>query len=218
MATKARRRASGVPDASNRNPPVATTSDIRNFVLGIEHFLALLPALAKAKLPEGLVLGVLDGDEACIDELSQQLLDQLLARKQRTAKGETHLVRREEAIADSLVNYLAWIMLEVTRNHQLELRPQLVALLRSQLCGSSPGLFEGYEINQRRDQALLMACRIKLAGEEPSLSKVAKLLGLPGSTVSRWFPKGDLGDRARELAISVVKASTPEGWLEALRK
>ena len=185
---------------------------------GLDSFMALRPELNQEKLSDEIVLGVLDGDEADIDRLSLQLLEKLIARARREAVGETHLQARGQAITDSLANYLASIMLEATLRHDLALRAPLLVLIRHQLCGFNPRSFEDSEIYQRRAQAISAVCQEVLAGRTPSYTWVAEILGVPTSTITRWFPNGVLIAQGQMMAKAMIKLAFPSSALQALRQ
>ncbi|NNJ76139.1 MAG: hypothetical protein HKP56_13390 [Anderseniella sp.] len=101
---------------------------------GIEWLFEVGTELEKWEIPEELVAGALDADEAFICELSLVLLECLVQRREIESSGNTHAVVRGEAISDNFVNFLIAMMLDaLSWNNNLILPRDLAMLIRYQL-------------------------------------------------------------------------------------
>ena len=102
---------------------------------GIEWLFNAGTELEQWKIPEELVAGALDADEASICELSLVLLECLVQRREIENSDKPHaVVVRGKAISDSLVNFLIAMMLDaLSWNSNLILPRDLAILIRYQL-------------------------------------------------------------------------------------
>jgi hypothetical protein len=147
--------------------------------------------LRNVGLDDSLVSPVPHGSSQKIDELCLQLLEKLIERGEREEAGATHLQARKQAITNSLVDYLVCIMLEAIHQDDAFLPASLVVLIRHRLVGANPALWERFELGQKRLRAARLAAQKRHEGEQGSIRQVADLLGLPPSTVARWFREGE---------------------------
>jgi hypothetical protein len=143
--------------------------------------------LRQFKLDRWLVSGALDGNDRDVDELALRLMERLIERDTIEKSGEVHLQSRRIAISDGLVNFLIVAMLEPMEEF---IPPSLVVLIRERLCGTNPDLYKEYLQMQRKRDSLALAAFAFPVGKV-SIRKIAKLMKVQPSTVSRWFPNGD---------------------------
>lgn len=152
-------------------------------------------------IKSSLLLNVMDADEAAISELSLQLLEKLIERKKLQKNGETHLVGRDAAISDALIDYLIKCMLDAMEwTGSLTIPRDLIVLIRERLGGPSSKYRVDAEIKMHRDSAKLIAARFLAAGKKPTFRLIGKALGVDASTVKRWFPDGDMMSEAEKYA------------------
>ena len=124
----------------------------------------------------------------------------LLRRRQLESQGETQLQARKEAISDSLIDYLVITTLEAMKWNGEEFVPgSLVILLRERLLGPNPAYHKAHEKRKNRKDAAFFAAQLLLRGEDCSVRKVAKIMDIDPSTVSRWFPNNSLRTEAERL-------------------
>ena len=90
------------------------------------------------------------------------------------------------AISDSLVDFLIVAMLETMEE---SVPPSLVVLIRNRLCGENPDRRKEQLVMQRRSDAVALAALTFPSGKV-SLRKIAKLMHVQTSTLSRAFPDG----------------------------
>jgi hypothetical protein len=182
---------------------------------GLDPLFALEPELKQHGIDATLVAGALDADPKDVDGLCLQLLEALNDRRRRESQGETALQARNEAIPDSLIDYLVTFILEAMKSNGKEFVPgSLVMLLRERLLGPNPAYHKAYEKQQRRKDAAFLAAQLLLRGEECSVRGVAKIMDIEPSTVSRWFPNNSL----RIEAERIRRLLPDEEWLRMLEE
>jgi predicted transcriptional regulator len=138
------------------------------------------------------VVGSLDADEAAASRLSLRLIELLVERRTREASGDTHLVGRGEAIADSLVNYLIAMMLDALDWTDRMIIPRdLIVLIKHQLRADVSIEARNMEVRHNRHSAVSIGAQLIKRGEPVSLGIVAKIMNVERSTVMRWFKDGD---------------------------
>ncbi len=162
-----------------------------------------------------LVVGALGGDLDFIGELSLQLLEKLLERKQLMQTGENQVQSRGSGIRDSLVHYLIAAMLEsLDRANLLHVPRDLMMLIRQTL-GSDVTREEGeIRIFANVQNALWEAAISRELGHPSSMNAIAKLLGVNRSTVSRWFPNSDFDERVDKTMELRREMQIPPGSRE----
>lgn len=188
-------------DRFNDNPTIKNYVALRRFqgrvdtdiyrFAAVDPFQVLGEDLKQAGLDRTLVCGALSGDDRDIDELCLQLMERLIERERLRAKGETHLQARGYGISDALIGHLIVSILEVLQHNGLEPRPSLVLLVREQLGGANTEIYKSHTKWADRNRALFLAMQMRRHGAEPTIRKIAKIMGVQPSTVSRWFPDGD---------------------------
>jgi hypothetical protein len=146
-----------------------------------------------------LVSEALEGNDRQIDELSLRLMEKLIERDKLAKEGHTQVQSRGIAISDSLVDFLIVAMLQAVVEEE---HPALAVLIRERLCGQKPDYYEKYLrlIDQRRAIAL---AALKFPNGKISVRKIAELMNVEPSTVSRWFPDGDLQEKVDQFRKSI---------------
>jgi hypothetical protein len=148
----------------------------------------LYPELKALGFDFQMVMGMLDGVHRCIDGLSLQIMNLLIERTEREARGESHLQRWKKAITDQLVDYLIFMMMDRLAEHHLSPPQAFIMLVRERLGGSKPQLHEKYRISETKTRAAQLAARMRMEGERGSMRQVAQRMGVASTTVSReWF-------------------------------
>jgi hypothetical protein len=148
-----------------------------------------------------LVSEALDGDESKINELALRLMEALVKRK-KLEKSGAHLQSRRMAISDSLIDYLVVAALEATEEHDVPLSSALVRLIRERLCGVNPDRQNEFLRMQRRRDAIALAS-LKFPSGEVSIRRIAALMKVEPSTISRWFPDGDFQQHVDRFRKSI---------------
>jgi hypothetical protein len=126
---------------------------------GIEFLFSRENELRLQGIDPGLVASVLDADIDAQSELSLVLIELLIARSKKEAAGETHIVSRNKAISDKLVNYLIATALDsLDWNHELVISRELIVLIKHQL-GIISSQYEVEESRTRKKEQSLVDCR-----------------------------------------------------------
>ena len=152
--------------------------------------------------PELISKAVVVGDPEKIDKLSQRLLDQIAQRRERIQAGETAIVRRGLALADSEANVLATAMLEACKFYNHTLPGKLVELITVQL-----GANTRTQKQSRRPTEQIEAIRILAKNPDAGTREIAVALGLSPNTVSKWRRDDDFNRRVS--AMRFFEATLP---------
>ncbi len=172
---------------------------------GVDPRQALGHDLEQAGLDSLLVCGALGGHDRDIDELCLQLMERLIERKRLEADGDTHLQSRGKGISDALVGHLIVAMIEVLQQDDLAPRPSLVLLVRERLGGANTEIYKSHTKREGRDRALFLVMQLRRRGAQPTVRKIAEIMGVQPSTVSRWFPDGDFPQQVENFEKSFVR-------------
>ena len=150
-----------------------------------------------------LVVRALDEDEnerdESIDELAFRMMECLVERNKLEEEGHTHVQSRRIAISDSLVDFLIVAMLETFDGIG---DTALSILIRERLCGQNPDYYKDLLVFRQRRKALALAA-VRFPAGKISIRKIAKLMNVEPSTVSRWFPAGDFQKQVDEFRKSI---------------
>lgn len=158
---------------------------------GIEFLFVQEKELLSYGINPRTVTGVLDADLDAQAELSLKLLELLIERQEKEKSGATHIVGRNQAISDTLVNYLIAASLDaLCWNDELELSRELIVLIKHQLGSFSSNYESGLDKREKRTQAQWIAAQIIAKGKIPTYRQIGRVLGVQASTVMRWFPDG----------------------------
>ncbi len=156
---------------------------------GIEPLFALEKDFEKQGVNPDLVAAALDADEPPVDALSLCLIERLVARGKLPKDGPGHIEKRRNAIRDATVNFLITTMLEGLDWHEEAFRvpASLIVLIREQLCGSNPDLYEAYLSREKRNNAAFVAAQLLQPGEKVSVRRLMQLTGTSRMTAARWL-------------------------------
>jgi hypothetical protein len=126
-------------------------------------------------------------------------MERLIERNDLAKEGHTQVQSRRIAISDSLVDFLIVAMLQAVVEEE---HSALAVLIRERLCGQTPDYYEKYLrlMDQRRAIAL---AALKFPAGKISVRKIARLMNVEPSTVSRWFPDGDLQEKVDQFRKSI---------------
>jgi hypothetical protein len=190
---------------------------------GIDWLFANEKSLREIGIEPQWVASSLDANPEAISKVSLRLLEKIIERKYTESEGETHIVSRGKAISDSLVNYLAAMMLDaLSWNDILEIPRDLIVLLRYQIIGDG----ETEQSRQLQSHKLefdigMVGGQLLEQGLQPSARTIAKILGVNASTVSRIFPKDKLLSESQRWLSAFQgfhKSRTPFADMETKRK
>ena len=172
---------------------------------GIDQLFYLEPELRRFAIDPKLVASVMDADPDAISEISLQLLEKLIERDRKLKAGETHLVRRGNAIPDKLIDWLINCALDgLSWNYYLDIPRELIVLIRERLGGSNPEYEQASHAHEMRWHAIIIGAQMMAQGQTPTLRLISRILGVAPSTVMRWFPDGEF---LREVRICA-------GWFD----
>jgi hypothetical protein len=136
-----------------------------------------------------LMTGVLDANQTAISELSLKLMDHIVRARELTENGETQLVRRGMVMPDSLIDWLICVALDAQSwTDAMELNRDLIVLIRERLGGSNQHYKQAVAAHTRQRNAPWIGAQLKARGIEPTVRKIAELLEVAPSTVTRWYP------------------------------
>src|SRR5258708_8258024 len=95
--------------------------------------------------------------------------------------GPGHIEKRRGAISDPMVNFLIATMLEALDWHEETFRvpASLIVLIREQLCGSNPDLYEAYLSREKRKRAAFVAAEWSRAEAQCAGRAHIQLIGTP---------------------------------------
>jgi hypothetical protein len=95
-----------------------------------------------------------------------------------------------------------------------DLEDALVMLLRERLVGPNPAYHKAYEKREDRKAAIYIGAQLLVLSENCSIRRIAEIMGVEPSTVSRWFPNDEL----RLEAERVLSYLSDEEWLSIMKK
>lgn len=168
---------------------------------GMDQLYYMEAELRKFGFDPEMVAAVLDADPDAIGELSLQIMEKMIAARELSKSGETHLSRRGLVVPDKLVDWLIGCMLDaLSWNDQLHIPRDLIVLVRERLGGSNPEYEQGSAAHQKRWAAMIIGGQLKAQGIEPSFRMIAKALDVSPTTVMRWFPNGEFEDEISKVS------------------
>jgi hypothetical protein len=183
---------------------------------GIDALVALQEDFEKQGVHPELVAAALDSNEPSLDALSLHLLECLVARSKLPRDGVGYIEKRRSAISDAMVNYLISLMLEGLDWHDEEMfrvPASLIVLIRHQLCGGTPELYQTFLSKERRMAAAFRAAQRFEPGEKISVRKLASVTGIPRSTAARW-----LADEKFKNSLQAFQHAFSTGLVRSLQK
>lgn len=172
-----------------------------SFLGGLDAMFAMEAELAKFGFEVEKIVPVLDADVDAISALSMELIARIVETRKLIAEGETQLVRRGLALPDKLINWLICLMLNgMSWKDELELPRELVVLICDRLGGTSSSYLQTVETAEARSNARMIAASLKAQGLDHSLRRVAEILKISPSTLSRWFEPGEFEIETEKLS------------------
>lgn len=182
------------------------------FVGCIEWLFAYRHKLEAFGIDPEEVAGALDAEDGAVSSLCLRLMDLIVEREDRSREGESHLASRGEAISDSMVNHLIVVMIDAYRRAETTCLPlDLLVLVRHQFGAGASSEKAHAAKKMNRSLALQLATGLLRDGEVPTVRRVASIMGINQSTVSRWFPNGDLQVQAQKLVAVLGDFTLPRG-------
>jgi hypothetical protein len=178
---------------------------------GIDALFALQEDFEKQGVHPKLVAAALDSDEPSLDALSLHLLECLVARSKLPRDGVGYIEKRRSAISDAMVNYLISLMLH--DEEMFRVPASLIVLIRHQLCGGTPELYQTFLSKERRTAAAFRAAQRFEPGEKISVRKLASVTGIPRSTAARW-----LADEKFRKSLQAFQLAFSTGLVRSLQK
>lgn len=144
------------------------------------------------------VAGVLDGSLDAINNLSLYLLEKLIDREKLQAQGENQLQSRNLVIKDSLVSYLIGLMFEgMDRSNNMEMSRDLMVLIKYHLGFDKSQYIKKVAISLTKFDAINTAIELEENNQKASIRKVAEILGVDPSTISRMFPNNSFNENVK---------------------
>jgi len=144
--------------------------------------------LSKAGVDAELFEDALGLHTEAVELLCLELLTKLEERRVVRSQRKGAVVSAKLAISDGLVSLVIRVLLDELQFAQRPLTPSLVVLIREQL-GGAKSEYVKQEKSSRRAAAISIGADLYAKGVQISYAAVARQLGVPTSTVTRWFPK-----------------------------
>ncbi|MEM6537388.1 MAG: hypothetical protein AAF668_06620 [Pseudomonadota bacterium] len=172
---------------------------------GFDSVRAMQPELEAYGIPVEQMMAVLDADQAAVSAESLRLLEELIRHQELAKIGETQVVRREQTIPLKLVDWIIAVALEaLSWTNSMEMNRDLIVLINARLAGTEPSYRQLLKAREARILAIWTGAQLLAAGQKSSIRKVAIILGVSPSAVSRWFATGEF-DRESEKASKHFK-------------
>jgi Fic family protein len=70
-------------------------------------------------------------------------------------------------------------------------KPSLVLLVREQLGGANTEIYKSATKSDGKRRAVFLGMQLRRRGEQPTIRKIAAIMDVQPSTISRWFSDGD---------------------------
>ncbi len=168
---------------------------------GLDTLFGIEPELQKHGFDPSDIAAILDADHEAISKVALQCMEKLIAAKELTSKGETHLVGRGIAVPLALIDWIIMVALDaMSWTEKLEIPRDLIVLIQNRLGGIKGKHYRHSELRQRKQHALFIAGQMLARGEKPSIRQLARLLGIEPSSVSRWFAEGEFERESQRYA------------------
>ncbi|MCR9225759.1 MAG: helix-turn-helix domain-containing protein [Hyphomonas sp.] len=169
---------------------------------GFDSVLAMQSEFERHGFDVGEIMSVLDADQDTISAISLKLLEELVRQEDLIKNGETHLIRREQAMPLQLIDWIIGLALEaMSWTDTMEMNRDLIVLIKARLLSNDPSYHQKVRAYEARQRAIWIGAQLVARGEEASVRKVADYLGVSPSTVSRWFQPGEFLQEAEERSV-----------------
>jgi hypothetical protein len=181
---------------------------------GLEALFAIQQEIEREGIDPQLVAASLDANEPSIDDLSLHLLQLLVARGRLAQAGPGHIETRRNAISDATVNYLIVTMLEALdwNGECISFPGSLIVLIKEQLCGSNPDLYQKYRARERFVHGASLAGQyFHLTKKRLSVRELAAMAGVGRGTAARWLEDSEFPrwfEHGRKLAAGELKLAS----------
>ena len=159
---------------------------------GVDQLWSAEDELRKYGIDPDKFVSVFDADQDVISFYALFFLERMIEARNLERQGETHLIARELAVPDKLIDWFITCALDAGSFYEsLEIHRDLIVLIKERLGGP----FSEYEmqskVKEKRQSAAWIAGSMRAQGVTPSLRKVAQILKVAPSTVKRWFKPGE---------------------------
>jgi len=161
---------------------------------GLEWLFKNENTLNQLGIEPSMYASALDADPQAISEFSLKLLELIIKREDAESSGETHVVGRGKAISNSMINYFINTMLDaLSWNDNLYIPRDLIVLIRHQLGGDvDNAMAKRQKSKELQSHAYVVGAQLLEQGIKPSIRKVASILNVNASTISRMYPGDSL--------------------------
>jgi hypothetical protein len=173
-----------------------------SFLGGIEALYCLEPELRKFGFDPQLVATTMDADPDAISELSLQIMQKIISAKAVARSGKTHLIPRQLAVPNKLIDWLVACMLEsLSWNDHLYIPRDLIVLIRDRIGASNSDFKRAVQTYEMRRKAIIIGGQLMARGVTPTFRLLGRILDVAPSTVKRWFPEGDFVREVRRVSL-----------------
>src|SRR5262249_20221395 len=136
-----------------------------SFLGGLEALYCLEPKLRKFGFDPQLVASIMDADPDAISELSLQIMEKIISARAIARTGKTHLIRRQLAVPNHLIDWMIACMLEaLSWNDHLYIPRELIVLIREQMGASKSGFKRAVQTYQLRWNAIIIGGQLMAQG------------------------------------------------------
>ena len=161
------------------------------------------------------MMGILDADQAVISEVSLRLLEELVRHEELSQIGETQLVRREKAIPLKFVDWIIALALEaLSWTDSMLMNRDLIVLINARLVGAEPTYQQQVRAHEASRSAVWIGAQLLAQGTKPSIRRIAAILNVSPSTVSRWFEPGEFDAECEKLSVCFNSNGSPKDFFE----
>jgi hypothetical protein len=159
---------------------------------GIDPLFYMEPELKRYGFDPLLVASAMDADSEAISEIALQLMERIIAARNLSKAGNSHLARRGLVIPEKLIDWLINCSLDaLSWNDDLFIPRDLIVLIRERLGGSNPEYRQASQAHEKKHNAGMIAGQLKAQGVVPTFRLLGDLLHVAPSTVKRWFQPGE---------------------------
>jgi hypothetical protein len=168
---------------------------------GLDILFRIEPELQKYGFDPADIAAVLDANPEAVSKVALQCMEKLIEAKELAANGETHLVGRGLAVPPALIDWIIIVALDgMSWTDELEIPRDLIVLIQNRLGGIQGKYYRYNETRERKQAALFIAGQMLARGEKAGVRRIARVLGLEASSVSRMFAEGEFEQQSQEYA------------------
>lgn len=175
------------------------TAEIEVGVIGgFESMFYMRTEFERYGLDPDLLTGLLDSVPTAINETALQVMEAMIAARQREQAGETQLASRGEVMPLKLIDWIICCTLDaLSWNDSLEVPRDMIVLIRERLGGSNPQYEQMGHAREQKSRAAIVAGIFRARGLTPTYKQVGDMLKVSPSTVMRWFGPGEFEAEAK---------------------